>query len=221
VQIQRDLIGVNYRAGRQQHPIRAIVIHVMEGSMAGTRSWFGNPQSKVSAHYGVSRKGQVVQYVDDGDTAQHAGLKVRPTAEIVKEMGTVNPNLYTIGIEFEGKAHQEPTEAQLDAGAELIAQLSQKHGIPLDAKHVIPHRSIRADKTCPGKIGIAALLELAAPATRPEVPRPGDRRLSASLGEPVILTRYVSDDEWYYVTESELSQLGKRAGTDWSSMPLP
>lgn len=216
--IPQPISQANYGRGRGGQQIRAIVIHVSEGTLQSMTNWFKNAAAQVSAHYAVSRTGVVLQYVPDEDTAWHAGKVVRPSAPIVHELGG-NPNRWSIGIEHEGHAHQEPTPAQIMASAQLLAHLSQKHGIPLDERHVIPHRAIRADKTCPGLIDVRELL-LHARATGPvEVPRPGERRYSDALEEDVILTRFVSDTEWYFLRESELSKLGQRAGAPWSAFP--
>lgn len=206
----------NYATGRGEK-IRAIVIHVSEGTLMSMTNWFKSAAARVSAHYAVSRTGIVLQYVADEDTAWHAGKKVRPTAPIVRELGG-NPNDWSIGIEHEGFATQEPTPAQIAASAELLVHLSQKHGIPLDDHHVIPHRAIRADKSCPGLIDVRELLLHAHKLlTKREGPQPGERRFSEFLGEPIVLTRYVNDNEWYYLRESELRELGARATSPWSA----
>jgi hypothetical protein len=173
----------------------------------------------------VSREGEVVQYVRDEDTAWHAGRVLRPTAEMVLERPGVNPNLWTIGIEHEGGADQEPTSAQLAASAELMKLCSDRWGIPLDLRHVIPHRAIYAAKTCPGRIEVSTLIQLATrggarEGVRAAAPAPGTRRWSDYFGEYLILTRYVSDREWYFVRESELGTMGERASAAWSEMPV-
>jgi N-acetylmuramoyl-L-alanine amidase len=86
--------------GRGGFRPEAVVIHVMEGTLVGTDSWFNNPASKVSAHYGVGRDGTIHQYVSETDTAFHAGRRSKPTWGLIKD--GINPNLYTIGIEHEG-----------------------------------------------------------------------------------------------------------------------
>jgi N-acetyl-anhydromuramyl-L-alanine amidase AmpD len=220
------LLSGNHASGRSGHRPEAVVIHIMEGTMESTLSWFRSPESRVSAHYGVSRAGEVVQYVRDEDTAWHAGRVLRPTAEMVVERPGVNPNLWTIGIEHEGGADQEPTTVQLAASAELMKKISDRWAIPLDLRHVIPHRAIYAAKTCPGRIDVRTLVGLATRGSGPGTgagsgaPEPGTRRWSNHLREYVILTRYVSDDEWYFVPESELRRMGDRAGAAWSEMPL-
>jgi hypothetical protein len=143
----------NFRSGRPagQRP-EAIVIHVMDGTLVGTDSWFNDPASKVSAHYGVGRRGQVHQYVKETDTAFHAGTVVRPTWPLYRPNS--NPNFYTIGIEHEGRgldANPWP-EAQLQASLALAADIAARWNIPIDANHVISHRAIRASKPdCPGR----------------------------------------------------------------------
>jgi hypothetical protein len=225
------LLSGNHASGRGGHRPEALVIHVMEGTMESTLSWFRSPASKVSAHYGVSRAGEVVQYVRDEDTAWHAGRVLRPTAEMVLERPGVNPNLWTIGIEHEGGADQEPTSVQLAASAELMAMLSDRWEIPLDLRHVIPHRAIYAAKTCPGRIDVGKLVQLStrqgsagggsgAGAGGTAAPAPGTRRWSNYFGEYLILTRYVSDRNWYFVRESELRTMGERASAAWSEMPV-
>ena len=63
-------ISVNYRTGGNT-PALAI-IHIMQGTLAGTDSWFRNPAAEVSAHFGVGKDGTVIQWVDTSDTAWHA-----------------------------------------------------------------------------------------------------------------------------------------------------
>ncbi|MGH3657771.1 MAG: N-acetylmuramoyl-L-alanine amidase, partial [Micromonosporaceae bacterium] len=63
--------GGNYSAGRSA-AIRYVIIHVTQGSYAGTISWFQNPSSGVSTHYVIrSSDGEVTQMVRDRDTAYH------------------------------------------------------------------------------------------------------------------------------------------------------
>lgn len=211
----------NWRPGRAGGVVDVIVVHIMEGTLSGTDQWFRNPASGVSAHYGVGRDGRVVQWVQDGDTAFHAGKKVRPSAAIVLERATENPNNYSIGIECEGRAGDEPPSDLLAALADLVATVADRHRIPVDRRHVVGHREIRADKGCPGRIDVDAVVRLArgggvevAPA-----PRVGERRWSEHLGEHVVLTRYESDTRWWYVRESLVSRFGAQATTPWSQMP--
>jgi hypothetical protein len=76
-------------------------------------------------------------------------------------------NLRSLGISFNGNFETDPavpfsnadgrygpsrpTEAQLDAGARIVALWSAVYGIPLDFQHaIVPHRQLNPDKACPG-----------------------------------------------------------------------
>jgi N-acetylmuramoyl-L-alanine amidase len=139
----------NFRRGRNGYRPEAIVIHIMEGTLAGTRSWFNNPDSNVSAHYGIGRNGEVHQYVGESDTAFHAGRRSNPTWRRIRP---ANPNLYTLGIEHEGTATSEWSPAMLNASVALIRDLCARWSIPIDRDHLIGHREIFDRKSCPGHV---------------------------------------------------------------------
>lgn len=136
----------------------AIVVHIMDGSFAAGESVFRDPTTRKSAHYGISKIGEVHQYVDENDTAFHAGIVVNPTWALLKPR--VNPNFYTIGVEHEGRPDDIWPDAQLSASAALIGQIAARWKIALDDLHVVRHHQIRASKTCPGNwLQIAAVLK--------------------------------------------------------------
>lgn len=131
----------NYSRGRNGRKPELIVIHLMAGSMGGTASWFGNPESGVSAHYGVSEAGAVHQYVSEFDTAYHAG--------------DWDVNQTSVGIEHEGMHPLEgfwsPTPEQFRASAELAAKICKRWGITPSRETIIPHSQVSARKPlCPG-----------------------------------------------------------------------
>ena len=138
----------NKQTGRKNYKPEAIVLHITEGGFAGAVSWLCNPKSMVSAHFVTSRSGVIIQLVDVKDTAWHAGLVKNASWSKIKQ--GVNPNLYTIGIENEGTVGVPPTGEQIWALARLIRHLSRTYGIPLDSDHIIYHRELRSDKSCPG-----------------------------------------------------------------------
>ncbi len=55
--------------------------------MAATDSWFGSTVSQVSAHYGIGINGEIHQYVQEADTAWHAGRGKRPNLGIDNTCG--------------------------------------------------------------------------------------------------------------------------------------
>ena len=146
----------NFHAGREGRRPEAIVIHVMDGSLAGTGAWFNNPGARVSAHYGIGKDGQVHQYVRESDAAFHVGTVDRPIWPGIRlEQGkVVNPNLYTIGIEHEGRGASLalwPGKMRA-ASLALAADIVRRWSIPIDDLHIIPHCAIRRSKPdCPGK----------------------------------------------------------------------
>jgi N-acetyl-anhydromuramyl-L-alanine amidase AmpD len=106
----------NYTVGRGGVTITNVTVHTMQGSYAGTISWFNNPSAQVSAHYCVrSSDGQVTQMVREADRAWH----VR------------NHNSYTIGIEHEGFVNDASwyTENMYQSSAALVRDICSSHTI--------------------------------------------------------------------------------------------
>jgi hypothetical protein len=167
--IRRTCAAPNFRTGRQGFGVEAIVIHIVDGAIAGCDATFASSSLALrrSAHYCVAKNGTIHQYVDEQDTAFHAGRIQQPTWGGLKRTpdgGHVNPNLYTIGIEHEGRATDEWMEVQYAASAELLADISRRYPAlaRLSRDNVIMHREIFAGKTCPGfKVDLQRLIEQA------------------------------------------------------------
>lgn len=124
-----------------------IVIHAMSGSYQGSIAWFKNPKSKVSAHYLVSKKGEMVCMVKPELKAWHVGAFNSPSVGI--EFEDMNPktkkNCMTDPTWF--------TDIELERGAELTATLMKKYMIPMS--NVIGHndpmlRKLGSDHSDPG-----------------------------------------------------------------------
>jgi len=163
--IRKPCAAQNFRAGRQGHVVEKIVIHVVDGGIAGCDATFASPSLELrrSAHYCVAKNGSIHQYVEEQDTAFHAGRVQGPTVPLkTLSNGTIlNPNLYTIGIEHEGRATDEWQETQIKTSAELLAAISSRYPAlhPLNRSNVIMHREIFSGKTCPGfKVDLADLI---------------------------------------------------------------
>ena len=152
----------NFRKGRHGFEPRAIVVHIIVGSLGSAGLTFHDPRASVSAHYGVGKSGNVHQFVEETDTAFHAGIVVRPTWRLIDPK--VNPNFYTIGIEHEGQPQDVWPDEQYRASAALVREIAGRWKIPLDREHVIMHREIRASKTCPGSADIDRVIREAASA---------------------------------------------------------
>jgi N-acetylmuramoyl-L-alanine amidase len=134
----------NYSKGRPGGKIKGIVVHVMDGTLEGTGTWFANPKSSVSSHYGVGNDGEVHRYVDETDTAWHA----------FKWSANVN----TIGIEHEGYQEKEvgkpkwkPTHSQYWASVNLTADICRRNNLEPSAKTILPHSAFNPlRENCPG-----------------------------------------------------------------------
>lgn len=159
---------MNFRYGRSDfvgNKVRPdmIVIHVGEGSQEVIYQTFCDTSDPKSSHYVVSKTGEIWQFVEEKDCAYTEGVVDRPISKIVQtRLQKYNsPNEYCIGIEHEGFGTIEFTPAQYLATAELVYQISTRWGILLDRDHIIPHREIRASKTCPGISSVEKIIALA------------------------------------------------------------
>lgn len=106
-----------YKLGRV-HPIQSIILHSSDGHLEGDLATLTGP--KVSAHWYVSKNGDVYHLVDNHNTAYHAGVVYDPKYS----------NAASIGIEQEHIDEEEewPME-QVQSAANLIEALSQKYGV--------------------------------------------------------------------------------------------
>lgn len=138
----------------------ALVLHTTLGSMASTTNHFLNRASQVSAHFGIDRNGEVIQFVELNKGAWHAGRVSNPSFRaksiLPKQIwGSLkNPNKSTIGIEFisgydidkDGvleKWEQLYTPQQMKAGANLVTEFIEPSlGVKFTSKNIITHRDI-------------------------------------------------------------------------------
>lgn len=94
-----------------------VVLHIAEGFFAGTQSWLKNPASRTSAHFVVSKEGEIVQLVDTD------------TQSWCQQDG----NARWLSVENAGWAGELLTEAQVSACARILAKAHQVYGVPLVA----------------------------------------------------------------------------------------
>lgn len=164
-QITQHPVG-NFAHGRPG-AIDMIVIHVAVATLQGTFNTFNNVAEQKSSHYCVGEAGEIWQFVQEADTAWHAGLLVGATSPLVLSRPGVNPNSYSVGIENAGNypgdlLPDDFTPTQYDANGWLVAQVAKAHNIPLDRTHIIGHNQIRSDKDCPGtKVSLDRIIAIA------------------------------------------------------------
>lgn len=140
-----------------------IVWHIAEGTYNGTVTWEQNPQSQTSSHFVLGKDGEVTQLVPLDMAAWTQGVVKSPTHAYVKAHSGVNPNLYCISIECEGKWNETKgklTDKQLAAAAELtrhiVSEVKRIYGttISIDREHTIGHCEINTVTRphCPGEL---------------------------------------------------------------------
>lgn len=131
----------NYQVASRptSHPINYVVIHIMEGTYAGSISWFKNPSSNVSAHYMVrSSDGEITQMVKEKDRAYHSGVTLY--------------NSQAVGIEHEAFSNQPQwyTDSLYRASANLTRYLTSKYSIVRNRTNILGHKETGAATSCPG-----------------------------------------------------------------------
>lgn len=146
----------------------AICNHIMAGYMAGTFARFNNASEQVSSHFGISRKGKIVQYVALDRWSYANGIMQNPDLSIDWlaacyangiEANQTNPNRKTISIEHEGFPSGAKdaglTEVQYQASVKLhLFIIGLFPSILPDRKHIIGHYQITGGDraNCPGPL---------------------------------------------------------------------
>lgn len=164
------------QSGRGNYKPCLIVWHIADGTYNGTVTWEQNPASQVSSHFVLGKNGEITQLVPLDKAAWTQGVVNEPIHPYVKAHNGVNPNLYCVSIECEGKwseTHGALTDKQLAAAAwltcHIVEEIDRIYGIeiPIDREHMIGHCEIN-------------------PVTRPHCPGedfPFDRLIAMARGE--------------------------------------
>lgn len=118
-QIQHPVIWrgpVPNESGGFQRPAHGVVLHIMDGSLAGTDSWFHESQAQSSSDYGVGKDGTIYQWVD--------------WTKDWKAWAEAAGNPYWVSIENEGHGGDSLTPAQLEANAQIVAHVFSLDSVP-------------------------------------------------------------------------------------------
>ena len=129
----------HYSSGRSGAKVNKIVIHHMAGTNYDIvpSIWLTR---EASAHYGIGKNGEIRAYVDENNTAWHAG--------------NWNANISSIGIEncnSTGSPSWNVNQATIDACAKLVADIAKRHGLGklVVNQNLFPH-SYFSSTSCPG-----------------------------------------------------------------------
>lgn len=182
---------------RGQDSVYGVVIHIMDGSLAGTDSWFRNSEAQASSHFGTGRNGALYQWVDTGDRAwaQAAG------------------NRTWLSVENEGRGGDSLTVAQLDRCAEVLAWAHKFYGVPIQLASGVNGRGLGyhamggsawgGHTSCPGSRVVAQLSEI----VRRAKSIAGEGDSGGSPGGP------------YTVKSGDtLSGIGSKLGVKWQAL---
>src|SRR5262245_5770001 len=101
-----DWVGPTVNQGGKMVEVRGVVLHIAEGSYAGTIAWQKNPAADVSSQFIAAKDGRAAQMVDTALTAwtQKAG------------------NGHWLSIENEGSVPDKLTAGQLEFAAQILAR---------------------------------------------------------------------------------------------------
>jgi N-acetyl-anhydromuramyl-L-alanine amidase AmpD len=132
-----------------------VIIHTCEGAYSGCWGWLTNAASNVSAHYVVNSTGsEVSQLVRENRKAWHIGAtyKCSRNDDVACNLNGVGSNGFTIGIEHAGSSSQASwSPGLLDASSALTCDITEDHGIPRDAWHIVGHGQLQPyNRTDPG-----------------------------------------------------------------------
>lgn len=148
-----------------------IVCHISDGYFESGIGWLCNPKSQASAHFFVSKLGEIAQLVDIREAAFINGTSTMNTDDnrhyshsssyFVRDRKT-NANYYTIGIEHEGfyaDTHGKLTDEQLQATIWLTGYIKEQvkeifgTELQLDREHILGHCEVSpiTKPNCPGE----------------------------------------------------------------------
>ena len=98
----QHIISVNETPHGMAH-YRGLILHIMQGTLAGTDNWFHNPKANASSTFGIGKLGQVIQFVHLNDKAWAEAYG--------------NPDFWS--VECEGKTGDSLTPKQIAGIAKL------------------------------------------------------------------------------------------------------
>ncbi|MGX7896666.1 N-acetylmuramoyl-L-alanine amidase [Tsuneonella sp. HG222] len=145
--VHREAPSPNWN-DRGEDTISMVVLHYTDMLSADEAiARMCDPEAEVSAHYLVSREGEVVRLVDEDKRAWHAGVSFW--------RGHANVNGKSIGIELDNPGHTngyEPfPDAQIEALIPLLARIVRRYDIP--RANVVGHSDIAPQrKLDPGEL---------------------------------------------------------------------
>ena len=143
-----------------RNPIDMIVLHTEVGFKTGTEATFDNLQSHISAHYGVNQDGTIDHFLEEYNTAYHAG--------------DYSVNLRSIGIEHEdlNKPNDPRPDALYETSSKLVADICKFYNISCDRDHIKKHNEVLSSTQCPDSLDVDRIVFGASQILNPSAPQP-------------------------------------------------
>lgn len=94
--------------------VRGLVLHIQQGTEAGSEAWFKNSASQASAHFLNPKSGSLRQLIDTRDRA----------------WAEMSGNAHWVSVENEGMSGDSLTPSQLENCGKLYSWLHQIYGVP-------------------------------------------------------------------------------------------
>lgn len=143
--VHRELLSPNW--DERALPVTMAVIHYTEMAREAALQRLTDPEARVSAHYFISEKGEVVRLVPEDKRAWHAGASYW--------RGHKDVNSASVGIELDHPGHalgyREFADAQIEALVPLLHDIVRRHDIP--RANVLGHSDVApARKVDPGEL---------------------------------------------------------------------
>lgn len=141
----------NWESARRGAQITKVVIHTIVGTTADADARFKRSGQQASAHYGVGLAGDLAQWVEEGDTAYHAG--------------NISVNLASVGIEHEdgGRYNDPRPDALYTTSSRLVRDICNRYQLPIDRATVRAHREVsNAPTACPDALDVERIVRMAA-----------------------------------------------------------
>ena len=113
-------------------PNYVVIHHTAQDSVGQTLQTFTLPRTQVSAHYVISRDGEIYHMLNDYYRAWHGGVGMWGN--------NMDLNSSSIGIELDNNGSATFTEPQIQSLLDVLKQLKEKYNIP--AKNFIGHSDI-------------------------------------------------------------------------------
>lgn len=214
----------NYAKGRTQKLVKIVIHHAATTDFDGIARTFQNPSRGASAHYGVGRSNNVDQYVQEEDTAWHAGTSDPAT----------NPNPSSIGIEnvnMSGAPDWAIDDATFNTLVELVRDIATRNNLlPLKVgKNISVGEDLSGHKdwsptACPSQL-YARLQELAdrVNGEAPAPPQPPQADQVLNVGEKFVFPKSYRVDDMAVISGIWQVRTGELCpvGFTWADNGIP